>query len=298
MCSSAITNTIRHVTLAPDPVNLRLGIDASRAQIKAKFVREEYPGLLKDFGMPLARSPSQDPQTHSVHPERRAKRGLVKKFNPHGASVHPLSLPRLEDPSESSEDEYASEGFEESDQLEESDSDSDGFAPAARVRRLRSTTRLPFSPAKAPAKRRIHRRVQTSDSEDELAPARRSTRSTRNTRSYHDDDEYEDEERNEFNDAPSLPKKKRVRAKASRPAYGHFREVLDLELDDQSDDETLPLRAHRGECEKCRHPPSHILLKKLDRRRKKRGSSDNDEEDEEDEEERDNLESLGGWVRW
>jgi len=118
--------------------------------------------------------------------------------------------------------------------------------------------------------------------------------------SYHDDDEYEDEEPNGngYDDARSVPKKKRARTKASRPAYGHFREVADLELDDQSDDETLPLRAHRDGCEKCHHPPSHILLKKLDRRRKRKGSSNSDEEDDEDEEERDNLESLGGWVRW
>lgn len=214
--------------------------------------------------------------------------------------MHPLSRSRPKDLSESSsEDEYASESPEESDQLEESDSDSDGFVPAVRVRQLRSTTRLPFSPAKAPTKHRIHRRVQSSDSEDEIAPTRRSTRSKRNTISYRDDDEYEDEEGNGSDAIPSAPKKKkRARAKASRPAYGHFREVADLELDEQSDDETLPLRAHRDECEKCRHPPSHILLKKLDRRRKKKGSGDGDEEDEEDEEERDNLESLGGWVRW
>ena len=86
-----------------------------------------------------------------------------------------------------------------------------------------------------------------------------------------------------------------MRAKASRPAYGHFREVADLELDDQSDDETLPLRAHRGECEKCHHPPSHILLKKLERRYRNRRSSDSNDEEED---ERDNLESLGGWIRW
>lgn len=208
--------------------------------------------------------------------------------------MHPLSRLRLEDSSESSGDEYTSEGSEESDQLEESESDFDEFVPT-RVRQLRSTTRLPFSPAKAPVKRRIRRRVQSSDSEDEIVTTRRSTRSTRNTKSYRDDDEYEDEGPNESDDGPSVPKKKKARTKASRPAYGHFREVVDLELDDQSDDETLPLRAHRGECEKCRQPPSHILLKKLDRRHKKRKSSGSDEEDEE---ERDSLESLGGWVRW
>lgn len=224
--------------------------------------------------------------------------------------MHPLSRPRPEDSStsdssesdlseSSGDDRYKSEISEESDQLDESESGFEEFVPHARVRQLRSTTRLPFSPAKAPTKRRIRRRPQSSDSEDEIVTTRRSTRSTRNTKSYRDDDEYEDEGQNESDDALSAPKKrKKARTKASRPAYGHFREVADLELDDQSDDETLPLRAHRGECEKCHHTPSHILLKKLDRRRKNRRSTDRDEEDDEEEDERDSLESLGGWVRW
>lgn len=226
--------------------------------------------------------------------------------------MHPLSRPPPEVPGESSEDEFASKVSEETDQLdseetdqlesEETDqleSDLDEFIPPIRVRRLRSTTRLPFSPAKAPAKRRIRRRVQSSDSETEIVATRRSTRATRNTKSYHDDGEYEDEGGDESDHAPSAPiKKKRARPRASRPAYGHVREVADLEFDDQSDDETLPLRAHRNECEKCHHPPSHILLKKLDRQRKKRKSSDSDEEDDENESERENLESLGGWIRW
>ena len=242
---------------------------------------------------------------------------MVREFDPHGTSVHPLSRPRPEDPSESSGVEYTSEGSDDSevdqlddsevdqlddsevDQLDESESGFDEFVPPTRVRQLRSTTRLPFSPAKAPAKRRIRRRMQSSDSEEEFVAARRSTRSTRHTKSYREDDEYQDEQQNDSDDAPSAPKKKqRARTKASRPAYGHFREVADLELDDQSDEETSSLRAHRGECEKCRHPPSHMLLKKLDQRRKKRRSSDSDEEDDSDEDERDNLESLGGWVRW
>ena len=223
---------------------------------------------------------------------------MIGKFDPYGTSVHPLSRPRPENPSESSGDEYASEESEEVDQLEESESEIDEFVPSTRVRQLRSSTRLPFSPAKAPTKRRIRRRVQSSDSEDEVVVTRRSTRSTRNTRSYRDDDEYEDEEPGGSDDGLSAPKKKkRARTKASRPAYGHFREVADLELDDQSDDEALPLRAHRGKCEKCHHPPSHILLKKLDRRHKKKRSSNSSEEGDE-EDERDSLESLGGWVRW
>ena len=224
---------------------------------------------------------------------------MLKEFDPHDVSVHPLSRPGPEDSSESSGDEYASDGSDESDQLDESESDLDEFVPSTRVRQLRSTTRLPFSPAKAPTKRRIRRRMQSSDSEEDIVATRRSTRATRNSKSYREDDEYEDEQPNESDDAvPAPKKKKRARTKASRPAYGHFREVADLELDDQSDDETLPLRAHRGECEKCRHPPSHILLKKLDLRRKKRRSSNSDEEEDEDDDERDNLESLGGWVRW
>jgi len=245
---------------------------------------------------------------NNVHPGWRKKKRLLEDFDPYGASVHPLSRPRPKESSRSSGDEYASEDSEEVDQLEESDeledsdqldeseSDLDDFVPPTRARQLRSARRLPFSPAKAPPKRRLRKRAQSSDSDDEIITARRSTRSTRNTKSYQDDDEYEDEEPDGSEDALSAPKKKKkARAKASRPAYGHFREVADLELDDQSDDETLPLRAHRGECEKCHHPPSHILLKKLDRRNRNKKSSDSNDEDEE---ERDDLESLGGWIRW
>lgn len=236
-----------------------------------------------------------------VHLERKTRRGQTKKFNPRGASVHPLSRPPPEDTSESSEDESESEV----DQLDESDFGlDDEFNPPARTRQLRSTqstTRLPFSPAKAPKKRRLRKRVQSSDSEVEIATTRRSTRSTRNIKSYHVDDNSGDEEQDRSDDGLPAPKKKKTtRTKISRPAYGHVREVADLELDDQSDDETLPLRMHRSECEKCHHSPSHILLKKLDRKRKKKRSSDSDEEDDEDEDEdeRDNLEGLGGWIRW
>jgi len=239
--------------------------------------------------------------TDSARPGWKKRTRELEDFDPYGASVHPLSRPRPKESSressESSGVEFASEDSEEVDQLEESESDLDGYAPPVRVRQLRSARRLPFSPAKAPPKRRIRRRAQSSESEDEIIIARRSTRSTRNKKSYRDDDEYEDDEPNGSDDAPSAPKKKRACPKASRPAYGHFREVANLELDDQSDDETLPLRAHRGECEKCRHPPSHILLKRLDRRRRNKRSSDSNEEDE-DEDERDNLEGLGGWIRW
>jgi chromodomain-helicase-DNA-binding protein 4 len=191
-----------------------------------------------------------------------------------------------------------SEGSAEEDELEESESGLDEFAPPTRARKLRSATRLPFSPAKAPTKRRLRKRID-SDSGSEVQTARRSTRSTRTTRSYRDDD-HEVGEEEESDAALPARKKKRARPKASRPAYGHVREVENLELDDQSDDETLPLRAHRDECEKCHHPPSHILLKKLDRKRKQRRSRDSDEEDseDEDEDERNNFESLGGWVRW
>ena len=245
--------------------------------------------------------------TNIPHPGWQKKKRLLKDFDPYGKSVHPLSRPRPQKSSKSSGDEYASDSeevdqleesdeLEESDQLDESESDLDDFVPSTRVRQLRSARRLPFSPAKAPPKRRLRRRAQSSNSDDEIVAARRSTRSTRNTKSYQDDDEYEDEEPDGSEDAVSAPKKKKkARTKASRPAYGHFREVADLELDDQSDDETLPLRAHRGECEKCNHPPSHILLKKLERRHRNKRSSDSNDEDED---ERDNLESLGGWIRW
>ena len=86
------------------------------------------------------------------------------------------------------------------------------------------------------------------------------------------------------------------RGQAARPAYGNVRVVDDLAGDALSDEETASLRAHRDICEKCHRGPADQLIKAEGKRkaRKKRGA----ESDEDEGSVLDQLESLGGWVRW
>lgn len=166
---------------------------------------------------------------------------------------------------------------------------------------------LPFSPKKTRS-----RKVTTviSDEEDdeedmslpEITPTRRSSRSTKHARVKLDDEDYEDQlnDSDEFVQGRSTAKvkpvkKKAVRGKASRPAYGHFRSVADLDYDE--DEGTAVLRAHRGVCEKCEREPAHKLLQKS-KRKKKRKSKKSEDDFEEDENDEDHLVALGGWVRW
>lgn len=226
---------------------------------------------------------------------------------------------------EVSDDEYDDEEVPDSE--EEADSDDEDYegADEHNLRRSSRTAtigsrnkavkKLPFSP------RKTRSRKVDGDSEDELAgfdqeessevvkiPARRSMRVRKSTKANLADDAYEDEGDEEDDDSSTrqtgkasreVKKRKPPRSKASRPAYGNIRDVADLDYDPHSDDETLPLRAHRGECEKCRKQPAHSLLNALKKRPKGRGrkkKTSDDEDDEGNEEER--LTALGGWVRW
>ncbi len=88
-----------------------------------------------------------------------------------------------------------------------------------------------------------------------------------------------------------VKKKKVVRGKASRPAYGRFRFVADLQLDEEEYEDIAPLIAHRKICEKCHTAPTHEQqVKKKGRKRK---TKDDESEDEET-----RLANLGRWVRW
>jgi chromodomain-helicase-DNA-binding protein 4 len=221
-------------------------------------------------------------------------------------------------------DEFDSEEVPDSEEQTEDDDDDYEDANTHELRRSSRTAttgsrkktikNLPFSPKKTRS------RKVDGDSDDELAgfdqeqssevveiPTRRSTRARKSAKANLADEEYEDEGDEEDDDSSTrrrhkrnreVKKRKPPRAKASRPAYGTIRDVADLDYDPYSDDETLPLRAHRDECEKCRKQPVHKLLlavktKPKGRRRKK---TSDDEDDEGNEEER--LTALGGWVRW
>jgi chromodomain-helicase-DNA-binding protein 4 len=184
---------------------------------------------------------------------------------------------------------------------------------AASGSRKKTIKNLPFSP------RKTRSRKVVGDSDDELAgfdeeevsevveiPARRSTRARKCNKANLAEDAYEDEG-DEDDDSSSrrtrkrteVKKRKPPRTKASRPAYGSIRDVADLDYDPFSDNETLPLRAHRDSCEKCRKLPSHSLLLAMKKRPKGKGRKKKSSDDEDDEgNEEDRLMALGGWVRW
>ncbi|KAI0375223.1 hypothetical protein BV20DRAFT_1110377 [Pilatotrama ljubarskyi] len=171
-------------------------------------------------------------------------------------------------------------------------------AAASANEKLGST--LPFSPKKTRSGRAIlvHGSESDSDVQEIAAPTRRSTRARKSKRTNLDDEDFEDAQLvDDDSEAPrsgkKAQKKKVVRGKASRPAYGHFRVVADLQYDEEEDEELAPLIAHRSICEKCHTPPAHEQLKKAAKKGKQRRKNEDDES--EDEETR--LNNLGGWVR-
>lgn len=172
---------------------------------------------------------------------------------------------------------------------------------------------LPFSPKKMPSIKSYFLpdsdEFDSTDSEVQEVPqpTRRSTRSKKTVRTNLDDNDFVDDadgvDSDEFDDEdssyskPKAPKQKKiVRGKASRPAYGRFRVIADMELDEQEDPDTAPLRAHRKTCEKCHKKPAHQLL--LDARKPKKGRKKKKGSDEEAEDDEQRLTALGGWVRW
>ena len=173
--------------------------------------------------------------------------------------------------------------------------------------------KLPYSPKKTRAQgRAVVAPASDEDSDSDVreisAPPRRSARAKRSNLndadfvadSEDDSDEVADSDDEEYGGKGRLKrvvKKKPAKKKGSRAAYGRFRPIADMELDEEVDEESAVLRIHRRTCEKCHRPPTHQALaearKKKPGRRRKKGS---DEESSEDEIER--LEALGGWVRW
>lgn len=192
---------------------------------------------------------------------------------------------------------------------EEEYSDDESPVKVRRSTRGKNTKSLPFSPKKTRSK--VIYTISDSEDEDEqeAAAPRRSGRARKGVTINLDDDYSEPEDKesevsDEYaSDRKSKSKAKKVkkppRKKEARPAYGHVREVAELNYDLDSDDESSQLRAHRGMCEKCHRGPAHQLLvenKRKPKGRKKRKTSDDEFEESGDEEER--IVALGGWVRW
>ncbi|KAF8560206.1 hypothetical protein OG21DRAFT_38190 [Imleria badia] len=173
-------------------------------------------------------------------------------------------------------------------------------------------SKLPFSPKKLRTSRVLQGRL-VSDSEDDLGgygqvdsdveilPSRRSTRSRKSTRANLADDLVDGEESDgdSYHDSPRPKSRekarkmlKKKRPATARPAYGHFRDIDDLDFDHYEDEATSSLRAHRNICEKCHKRPTHEELAKVKKGRRK--TKDNGESDDDDE---DHIRGLGGWVR-
>ncbi|KAI0361386.1 hypothetical protein OH77DRAFT_1417635 [Trametes cingulata] len=243
--------------------------------------------------------------------------GTLPPFNPTSFYVHPGSREdtlTLKIPGRGARPAYRRNPREEysSDELaHDIDSGSDSDLPVATSKR-RSTraaaataneklgSRLPFSPKKTRSGRAIvvHGSDSDSDMQDTAAPTRRSTRAKKSKRTNLDDEDFEDtqlvdDDSDLASSGKKAQKKRIVRGKASRPAYGHFRVVADLQYDEEEDEELAPLIAHRSICEKCHTPPAHEQLKKAAKKGKRRRKNEDDES--EDEETR--LNNLGGWVR-
>ncbi|KAI0652071.1 SNF2 family N-terminal domain-containing protein [Trametes meyenii] len=242
--------------------------------------------------------------------------GSLPPFNPTSSEVHPgsreaaltVKIPGLQARPRHhlrALDEYSSDELA---QDAASDSEVSLVSGKRRSRRAAAVSAnkklgndLPFSPKKTRSGIHaisVHGTDSDSDVQQIQRPTRKSTRARKTRRTNLDDEDFEDTTfANDTSDVTSTSvrkgKKKVVRGKASRPAYGHFRVVADLLLDEEEDDERAALYAHRGFCEKCQTAPTHEQLKTAAKRGKKRKK----EEEEEYEDEETRLNNLGGWVR-
>ncbi|RDB29203.1 Chromatin remodeling factor mit1 [Hypsizygus marmoreus] len=274
-----------------------------------EFKRKEVAGELEPF----------DPSAHYIHPHSRVKttinirKGGVTTVRMRSArSIK--STPELEVVPDSQDEEMEDidDEDESNDEEDDEDYDEDDISQPPRRSTRPSKQPLPFSPKKTRSRRVFV--IDESDQEDEDSesvnrlPTRRSTRTRKGVKAnldletYNDDFEPSGEDSDEYGSRSTRSKgrklkKKAVRGKASRPAYGHFRAVAELDYDLDSDDEDASLRKHRDICEKCHQGPAHKLIQaylKKGKGKKRRKTSD-DEFEESDEEER--LGALGGWVR-
>ncbi|PCH33925.1 hypothetical protein WOLCODRAFT_130070 [Wolfiporia cocos MD-104 SS10] len=242
--------------------------------------------------------------------ERKKEAGTLPPFDPSASYVHHTSRMNLtlKLSKKVARKRRVSMDSSNSDELAmPPDSESDSAVTKSRARRntraaaaganKKISRTLPFSPKKTRSRKVIVLDSDLdSDEEQELQqPSRRSTRNKKAARSNLADGEHEELDESSSDELDTDEDETPVKSKVSRPAYGHFRVVADLELDEEEDGELAPLRAHRKICEKCHRKPAHQLLegaRKAKRGRKPLKRSDEDEEDEEEK-----VGSLGGWVR-
>ncbi|KIJ68216.1 hypothetical protein HYDPIDRAFT_82781 [Hydnomerulius pinastri MD-312] len=305
--------------------------DGLAHKLPAREFKAQYEDLVDDYEQRKDEGILEpfDPSSHTIHPDSRMR--SVVTFSPNGRNATARTFSgsaksdsysaRSGSPLSDVSDEEEEEDVDRSD-----DEDYDGRAPTRRSTRATTArnkkvvqSKLPFSPKKLRGAR-VRPAQSGSDSGDELGgygqddseveiiPTRRSGRSRNLARSNLADDFVGDEEetdgdayrsgssrrKSKSHEAVKQPKKKR--SATARPAYGHFRDIKDLDFDPYDDEATEALRAHRDVCEKCHKRPAHEQLKAAKKPKKGRRKSRGDEDEpEEDEEER--IQGLGGWVR-
>ncbi|KAG6821361.1 hypothetical protein H0H93_014158 [Arthromyces matolae] len=270
-----------------------------------EFHHKESTGNLEPF----------DPSAQYIHPLSRVR--MIVSIKTRRATVSISSGRSIKSTSEpetieDSEDESHSGGDDEDGAFEEEEQ-----SPRRRTRRINAKRKqaLPFSPRKTRSAKVfvIDSDLETGASEQgaTIIPTRRSTRSSARTKTTMGDSDIEinGDDLSYSGDTVSSPRtsrskartKKPVQKRESRPAYGHFRSVTDLDYDSLSDDESVTIRKHRGICEKCHQPPAHLQLRALKKRgkakSKKKKAKDDDDDDEVPIDEEEMLTSLGGWVR-
>ncbi|KNZ72345.1 Chromatin remodeling factor mit1 [Termitomyces sp. J132] len=268
-----------------------------------EFNRKDAAGELEPF----------DPSAHYIHPSSRVK--FTVSINNRRATVNISSARSIKSVS-GLETVPDSEEEKRTDVDDESDNDESDFEEEEQSFRRRtsgqvSVTRkqtLPFSPKKTRSARVfvIDSDLETgaSDKNVTIIPTRRSSRNTKRNRKELKDLDSDDSDADLicYSDAdayaPRTPHtkakpKKLMGKRESRPAYGHFRSIADLDYDSHSDEETAPMRKHRNICEKCHQPPAHKFLKALSRSKKKKTEDEFEESGDEEEK----LAGLDGWVR-
>lgn len=271
-----------------------------------------------------------DPSAYYVHPNSRVKMTINianKRATVNISSSRSLKTrQKLEvvPDSENDEDELLgpvtnSDGIkpskndsdhEESEENNEDDGEytQDG-TPLPERKTRHSKLKLPFSPRKTRSKP-----IVVHDSESELDDTqsegyhpRRSSRTTRNTKTTlvlsssetdaSDDGTSYDSSRRSRRKSKVPLRKKVVRLKTCQPAYGHIRDVSEIDYDTYPNDtRNSSLRQHNTLCEKCQLEPAHKLLAAAKPKKRKRKKSTEDEFEESEGEEK--FKALGGWVRW
>ncbi|KAH7881752.1 SNF2 family N-terminal domain-containing protein [Phlebopus sp. FC_14] len=290
---------------------------AKYLDITTDYERRKDKGLREPF----------DPSSSAVHEQSRIKHVItISRVNGTNSTVRSFYGASYSNRSDSPLSEITDDDDGGGGKVDHSDDEDYSFqAPPRRStrtagRRPLVQSKLPFSPKKLrnTRLRSLHSGSETDDDlggygqEDmEIAPVRRSGRSRKSARSnlaeayidHSDDTKHSDE-----GSAPSYPRKPRtlgVRKKAhsagARPAYGHFRDISDLDFDPYDEEDTEPLQAHRDICERCHKLPAHELLEaaKMPRkgRRRSRKSEETADEPEGEEEEEERIQNLGGWVQ-